>query len=35
MITGVIETGLFIDTTNIFYMGTSTSVEKINRRKVE
>lgn len=35
MITGVIETGLFIETTNIFYMGTSTSVEKINRIKFE
>ena len=35
MITGVIETGLFLDTTNIIYLGTSTSVKKIERRKFE
>ena len=32
MMTGVIETGLFLDTTNIIYIGTSTSVEKMERR---
>lgn len=32
MMTGVIETGLFLDTTNIIYTGTSTSVEKMERR---
>jgi ribose 5-phosphate isomerase A len=32
MITGVIETGLFIDTTNILYVGTSTTVKKIFRK---
>jgi ribose 5-phosphate isomerase A len=32
MITGVVETGLFIDSTDIVYLGKSTQTEKIERK---
>jgi ribose 5-phosphate isomerase A len=32
MITGVVETGLFIDSTDVVYLGKSTQVEKIERK---
>jgi ribose 5-phosphate isomerase A len=34
MITGVVETGLFLKTTNIIILGTSTSIKKIERKNL-